>query len=136
SPAPYPVAVGGATADLIDQHRATARTLPVAITLLVVLTIVVLWLMTGSVVLPVKALVMNLLTTAATAGLLVLIFQDGNLTGLLGFSKPLGIEQTDFLVLAAIVFGLSTDYGVMLLTRIKEAHDSGMTDADAVPVGL
>jgi uncharacterized membrane protein YdfJ with MMPL/SSD domain len=136
TPSPYAVAVGGATADLIDQHSATARTLPVAITLLVVLTLAVLWLMTGSVVLPVKALLMNLLTTAATAGLLVLIFQDGNLTGLLGFTKPQGIEQTDFLVLVAIVFGLSTDYGVMLLTRIKEARDNGLTNTDAVAVGL
>jgi len=87
-------------------------------------------------VLPVKALLMNLLTTAATAGILVLVFQDGNLTGLLGFTKPEGIEQTDFLVLVAIVFGLSTDYGVFLLTRIKEAHDGGLANADAVAVGL
>jgi uncharacterized membrane protein YdfJ with MMPL/SSD domain len=135
-PAPYPAAVGGATADLIDQHTATSRMLPIAIALLIALTISVLWLMTGSVVLPVKALLMNLLTTAATAGILVLIFQDGNLTGLLGFTKPEGIEQTDFLVLVAIVFGLSTDYGVFLLTRIKEAHDSGLANADAVAVGL
>jgi len=135
-PVPYPVAVGGATADLIDQHAATSRTLPVAIALLVVLTLSVLWLMTGSVVLPIKALLMNLLTTAATAGVLVLIFQDGNLTGLLGFTKPEGIEQTDFLVLVAIVFGLSTDYGVFLLTRIKEARDRGLTDADAIAAGL
>ena len=70
--------------------------------------------MTGSVVLAIKALLMNLLTTAATAGILVLVFQDGNLTGPLGFTKPEGIEQTDFLVLVAIVFGLSTDYGVFL----------------------
>jgi len=135
-PAPYPVAVGGATADLIDQHTATSRTLPIAIALLIALTMGVLWLMTGSVVLPVKALLMNLLTTAATAGILVLIFQDGNLTALLGFAKPEGIEQTDFLVLVAIVFGLSTDYGVFLLTRIKEARDGGLANADAVAVGL
>ncbi|MDQ6774843.1 MAG: MMPL family transporter [Actinomycetota bacterium] len=135
-PAPYPVAVGGATADLLDQHAATARTLPVAIALLVVLTLGVLWLMTGSVVLPIKALLMNLLTVAATAGILVLAFQDGNLTGLLGFTKPQGIEQTDFLVLVAIVFGLSTDYGVFLLTRIKEARDRGLSDEDAIAAGM
>jgi uncharacterized membrane protein YdfJ with MMPL/SSD domain len=134
--APYPVFVGGATADLIDQHTATSRTLPIAIALLAVLTISVLWLMTGSVVLAMKALLINLLTTAATAGILVLVFQDGNLTGPLGFTKPEGIEQTDFLVLVAIVFGLSTDYGVFLLARIKEAHDRGLANADAVAVGL
>jgi RND superfamily putative drug exporter len=135
-PAPDPVAVGGATADLLDQHAATAASLPLAIGLLIVLTISVLWLMTGSVVLPVKALVMNLLTTAAAAGVLVLIFQDGHLTGFLDFTKQTGIEQTDFLVLVALAFGLSTDYGVFLLTRIKEARDRGMSDADAVAVGL
>ncbi len=135
-PAPDPVAVGGATADLIDQHAATSRTLPIAIALLIVLTTSVLWLMTGSVVLPLKALLMTLLTTAATAGILVLVFQDGNLTGPLGFTRPEGIEQTDFLVLVAIVFGLSTDYGVFLLARIKEAHDGGLANADAVAVGL
>jgi uncharacterized membrane protein YdfJ with MMPL/SSD domain len=135
-PAPDPVAVGGATADLIDQHAATSRTLPIAIALLIVLTTSILWLMTGSVVLPLKALLMTLLTTAATAGILVLVFQDGYLTGLLGFTKPEGIEQTDFLVLVAIVFGLSTDYGVFLLARIKEAHDGGLANADAVAVGL
>ncbi len=135
-PAPDPVAVGGATADLIDQHAATSRTLPIAIALLIVLTTSILWLMTGSVVLPLKALLMTLLTTAATAGILVLVFQDGNLTGPLGFTKPEGIEQTDFLVLVAIVFGLSTDYGVFLLARIKEAHDGGLANADAVAVGL
>ena len=135
-PAPAPVLVGGATADLLDQQAATSRSLPVAIALLVVLTLSVLWLMTGSVVLPIKALLMNLLTTAAASGLLVLIFQDGNLTGLLSFTKPVGIEQTDFLVLVAIVFGLSTDYGVFLLTRIKEARDRGLPNAEAVAVGL
>jgi RND superfamily putative drug exporter len=135
-PGPYPVAVGGATADLLDQHAATAATLPVAVILLVGLTLVVLWLMTGSVILPIKALLMNLLTTAAAAGVLVLVFQDGRLTGLLGFDRPEGIEQTDFLVLVAIIFGLSTDYGVFLLTRIKEARDRGLPDADAIAVGL
>ena len=135
-PAPDPMAIGGATADLIDQHAATSRTLPIAIALLTVLTTSILWLMTGSVVLPLKTLLMTLLTTAATAGILVLVFQDGNLTGPLGFTKPEGIEQTDFLVLVAIVFGLSTDYGVFLLARIKEAHDGGLANADAVAVGL
>lgn len=135
-PAPHPVAVGGATADLLDQRAATARTLPLAVSLLVVLTLAVLWLMTGSIVLPVKALLLNLLTTATAAGLLVLGFQDGHLSGPLGFTRPTGIEQTDFLVLVAIVFGLSTDYGVFLLTRIKEARDHGLPDAEAVAVGL
>ncbi len=134
--APFPVDVGGATADLLDQQAATAAALPLAIVLLVGLTVIVLWLMTGSVVLPIKALVMNLLSTAAAAGVLVLLFQDGHGAGLLDFSKPTGIEQTDFLVLVALAFGLSTDYGVFLLSRIKEARGGGRSDREAVAVGL
>ncbi len=135
-PAPFPIEVGGASADLLDQQAATARSLPLAIVLLVALTIVVLWLMTGSVVLPIKALLMNLLSTAAAAGVLVLLFQDGHGAGLLGFTRPSGIEQTDFLVVVALAFGLSTDYGVFLLSRIKEARGGGRSEAEAVAVGL
>jgi uncharacterized membrane protein YdfJ with MMPL/SSD domain len=134
--APYPVAVGGAAADVHDQRAAVARTVPVALAMLVALTLTILWLMTGSILLPVKALVMNLLTTAAAAGVLVVAFQHGALSGPLGFTAPDGIELTTFLVMVAIVFGLSTDYGVFLLTRIKEARDRGVADDEAVAVGL
>ena len=88
-------------------------------------TLVILFLMTGSVVLPVKALVMNLLTLSAAFGLLVLIFQDGHLEGLLGFTSQGALESSQPVLLFAVAFGLSTDYGVFLLTRIKEAHDNG-----------
>jgi RND superfamily putative drug exporter len=135
-PAVFPVDVGGAAADLVDQRAAVSRSLPTALILLVVVTVGLLWLMTGSVVLPIKALLMNLLSTAAATGILVLVFQDGHGSGLLGFTKPNGIEQTDFLVFVAIAFGLSTDYGVFLLTRIKEARDRGLRDAEAIAVGL
>jgi RND superfamily putative drug exporter len=135
-PAPFPVLVGGAAADLSDQHRAVASRLAIALPMLVVLTLSVLWLMTGSVVLPIKALAMNLLTTAAATGVVVFAFQDGHLAGLLGASTQPGIEQTDFLVLVAIVFGLSTDYGVFLLTRVKEARDSGLASSEAIAAGI
>ena len=92
--------------------------------------------MTGSVVLPIKALLINALTAAAATGLLVFVFQDGRLQGPLGYTSQDGIEQTDFLVLAALVFALSTDYGVLLLTRIKEAHDRGLPDREAIAGGL
>jgi uncharacterized membrane protein YdfJ with MMPL/SSD domain len=135
-PAPFPVLVAGAAADLSDQHQAVSSRLPIALSLLVVLTLSVLWLMTGSVVLPIKALAMNLLSTAAAAGVVVFAFQDGHLAVLLGTTTQPGIEQTDFLVLVAIAFGLSTDYGVFLLTRIKEARDSGLASSDAIAVGI
>ena len=79
---------------------------------------------------------MNVLTTGAAAGVLVLVFQDGHGAGLLGAARQTGIEQTDFLVLVAIAFGLSTDYGVFLLTRIKEVHERGRPTAEAIPVAL
>jgi RND superfamily putative drug exporter len=79
---------------------------------------------------------MNALTVGATLGLLTLIFQDGRLEGLLGYTSEGGIEPTDFLVTATLVFALSTDYGVFLLGRIKEAYDSGMDNREAVATGL
>jgi len=88
------------------------------------------------VVLPVQALLMNGLTAVVATGLLVFVFQDGRLTGPLSYTSQGGIELTDFLVLGAIVFALSTDYGVLLLTRIKEAHDTGLPTREAVARGL
>jgi len=88
------------------------------------------------VVLPIKALVMNVLTVGATLGVLTLVFQDGRLEGLLGYQANGGIEPTDFLVTATLVFALSTDYGVFLLGRIKEARDSGLGDREAVAAGV
>jgi trehalose monomycolate/heme transporter len=134
--APVPVAAGGQAADFHDQRSAIADSLPLALAVLAALTLTILWVMTGSVVLPIKALAMNALTAAAATGLLVFIFQDGRLTGPLAYTSQGGIEQTDFLVLAAIVFALSTDYGVLLLTRIKEARDGGLSDREAIASGL
>jgi len=76
------------------------------------------------------------LTTATATGLLVFVFQDGRLESLLGYAGQGGIEQTDFLVLAAIVFALSTDYGVLVMARIKEARDGGRENREAIAVGL
>ena len=135
-PAPFAAAVGGSGAEFADQRGAIGSSLPAALAILVVGTLLVLWLMTDSVVLPIKALAMNALTVAAATGLLVLIFQDGRLRGLLSFSPQTGISQGNYLVLAAIAFALSTDYGVFLLTRIKEARDEGARNDEAVALGL
>ena len=135
-PAPVPVLVGGSAADFADQGASIAATLPVAIAILVIVTLFVLWLLTGSVILPIKTLLMNALTAAAATGILVFIFQDGRLTGPLAYTSQAGIEETDFLILAAIAFALSTDYGVFLLARISEARQPGVSEREAIATGM
>jgi uncharacterized membrane protein YdfJ with MMPL/SSD domain len=138
--APFTTWVTGDAAAFVDQQAAIGSHLPVAIGLLVILTFLVLWLMTDSVVLPIKAIVMNALTVGASLAPLVLIYQHGRLTGLLGYTPNGGIEPTDFVVAATVVFALSTDYGVFLLGRIKEARDSDPSrvpdEREAVAAGL
>jgi uncharacterized membrane protein YdfJ with MMPL/SSD domain len=134
--APVPVRVGGQTAGFLDQQKALSDSLPIALAILATTTLVILFLMTGSVILPVKALVMNLLTLSAAFGLLVLIFQDGHGESVLGFTSQGALESSQPVLLFAVAFGLSTDYGVFLLTRIKEAHDNGASNQEAVALGL
>ena len=135
-PAPFPHRVGGSTAAFVDQQASLRASLPLGLALLCSTTLVILFVMTGSVVLPVKALLMNLLTLSAAFGLLVLIFQDGRLEGPLGFQAQGALEATQPILLFAIAFGLSTDYGVFLLTRIKEARDAGAGERESVAIGL
>ncbi len=128
--------VAGPAADFVDQQSAIGSRLPLALALLIALTLLVLWLMTGSVVLPFKAVLMNALTVAASLGVLTFVYQDGRLTGLLGYTPNGGVEPTDFLVTATLIFALSTDYGVFLLGRIKEVRDSGVGERESVAVGV
>ncbi len=134
-PAPA-LLVGGATAWFVDQKAAIAAHLPLALAILAAVTAGFLFLMTGSLILPVMALLMNLLTVAVAAGLLVLIFQDGHFSGLFGFTPIGGLEESNLVLLFILAFALSTDYGVFLFGRIKEAHDSGLATRDAVAYGL
>src|SRR5829696_8800353 len=134
--APFPVQVGGSTAEFLDQQSALADRIPLALAILTATTLVILFLMTGSVVLPVKTLIMNLLTLSAAFGILKLIFQDGRLEGVLGYTSQGALESSQPILLFATAFGLSTDYGVFLLTRIKEARDAGLRNDEAVAVGL
>jgi uncharacterized membrane protein YdfJ with MMPL/SSD domain len=128
--------VGGAAAGFVDLQSSLISHGPIALAIVIVATLIVLFLMTGSVVLPVKQLVMNALNLSAVFGILVFIFQDGRLEGLLDYRGQGALEQTMPILLFAVVFGLSTDYGVFLLSRIKEAHDSGINSSEAVAVGL
>jgi uncharacterized membrane protein YdfJ with MMPL/SSD domain len=128
--------VGGAAAHFVDLQSSLVRHGPIALGIVIVATLIVLFLMTGSVVLPVKQLVMNALNLSAVFGILVFIFQDGRLEGLLDYRGQGALEQTMPILLFAVVFGLSTDYGVFLLSRIKEARDNGASDRECIAIGL
>jgi uncharacterized membrane protein YdfJ with MMPL/SSD domain len=135
-PAGSELLVGGAAAHFVDLQDSLKSHAPIALAIVIVATLIVLFLMTGSVVLPIKQLVMNALNLSAVFGILVFVFQDGRLEGLLDYQSQGALEQTMPILLFAVVFGLSTDYGVFLLSRIKEAHDSGIPNSEAVAVGL
>jgi uncharacterized membrane protein YdfJ with MMPL/SSD domain len=129
-------AVTGFTAGFVDLEASLADHLPLMLAIVAAVTLVVLFVFTGSLVLPVKQILMNLLGLSAVFGILVLIFQDGRLEDVLGYTSQGALEATQPLFLFVVAFGLSTDYGVFLLSRIKEAHDAGVPNADAVAVGL
>jgi RND superfamily putative drug exporter len=130
------VAVSGKTAWYLDTAASLLHHLPYALALLAVTTFLLLFVVTRSVVLPLKALLMNLLGLSAAFGVLVFVFQDGRLEGLLDYRSQGALELTQPVLLFAIAFGLATDYGVFLLSRIKEAHDTGLPNREAVALGL
>ncbi len=136
-PAPESTTVltGGAPAVLVDGKTAIADRLPLALGLIALLTVVLLFLFTGSVLLPLKAIVLNGLSTCAVFGVAVWIFSDGHLSGLLDFT-PGPLDTSMPVLLFCIAFGLSMDYEVFLLSRIKEAHDGGASNTEAVAAGL
>jgi RND superfamily putative drug exporter len=135
-PPPFPVRVGGEDASLVDLRHALASRLPAAVLIVLAVTLLAVFLMTGSIVLPVKALAMSALTIAAVIGALVLVFQNGALQGLLGYTSSHALEPSTLVLIFAMSFGLATDYGIFLLSRIKEMRDSGADDATAVADGL
>ena len=134
-PGEVEVLVGGETAILVDSLDAIADQLPLAVGLIVLTTFVVLFLFTGSVVQPVRALLSNVLTLGATLGLMVLIFQNGHGSELLGFT-PQPLDMAMMVLLFCVVFGLSTDYEVFVMSRIKERHDAGAGVVNATVHGL
>jgi uncharacterized membrane protein YdfJ with MMPL/SSD domain len=133
---PFYLGVAGQTAAYLDLEHSLGVHLPAVLAIVVASTLIALFLMTGSVVLPLKAVLMNTLSLSAMFGILVLIFQDGNLQGLLGYHSLGALDATQPILLFAIGFGLATDYGVFLLARIKEARDAGATDQEAIALGL
>jgi RND superfamily putative drug exporter len=134
--APFDFQVGGDPAEAVDFRQSLASRIPWAIAIIVIATFVLLFLMTGSVVIPAKAIVMNVLSLGATFGALVWIFQDGHLSGLLGFDPPGALDLIMPVVVFVFAFGLSMDYEVFMLARIKEAYDDSGDNDRAVALGL
>jgi RND superfamily putative drug exporter len=134
--APFPVWVTGQAAGQLDFTSSLLSRAPWAVAIVALATLVLLFLMTGSVVIPIKALLTNAISIAASLGVLVWVFQDAHLSGALGFVSTGGIETYVVVLVIAFAFGLAMDYEVFLLSRIKELHDSGLSNDDAVRLGL
>lgn len=134
---PQGTLVGGASAIYVDSQAGISDHLPEVITWLMIATLIVLFMYTGSILLPIKAVILNVASLAATLGVLTYIFEKGNLKWLVGDFTVTGTVDTSTLVLVAVVaFGLSMDYELFMLSRIKEEHDNGASTEDAVSFGL
>lgn len=135
-PAPDGVLVGGYPGETTDFRATLLDRLPLAAGLVLGATYLILFLMTGSVLLPLKATVLNLLSLAVMFGCLVWVFQDGNLSGVLGFTPTGSIEPSIPVLMFCVAYGLSMDYEVFLLSRIKEEHDRTGDTGHAVAEGI
>jgi uncharacterized membrane protein YdfJ with MMPL/SSD domain len=133
---PGRLTVIGQTASFLSLQKSLESRLPLVLGLIILIALVMLFAMTRSVLLPLMAVGMNILTVGATFGVLVWAFQWGHLQHLLGFNAPGALQSTSLIIILAVVFGLSTDYGVFLLGRMKEEHDAGATPDEAVAHGL
>ena len=131
------VLVSGNTARFMDQKQSLADHAPPVMLAICLITLVLLFLLTGSVLLPLKTLLMNGLTLAATLGVLVIGFEWGLLDAPFGYGDgPDAIEVTSVVFMIAVLFGLATDYAVLVMARIKELHDGGLPNEEAVAVGI
>nr|WSY57359.1 MMPL family transporter [Streptomyces sp. NBC_00886] len=127
--------VGGVDAVLVDSKHSVGSRLPLAVALVALTTFLLLFLFTGSVVQPLRALLLNMISLGATLGAMTWIFQDGHLSSLLGFTaQPMDVSMT--VLMFCIAFGLSMDYEVFVTSRIKELHDLGEDNESAVTNGL
>jgi len=134
--APFAIKVSGNSARLVDAKAAIFSKVPLAAGIIGLVTFTVLFLMFGSLLVPLKAVVLNLLSLSATFGAMVWIFQDGHFADFLGFTATGTIDTTTPILMFCIAFGLSMDYEVFLLSRIKEEHDRTGDNERAVAVGL
>ncbi|GAA4185346.1 MMPL family transporter [Streptosporangium oxazolinicum] len=134
--APFEVLVGGYPAELADYRQAVIERLPLLLGLILAVTFAVLFVMTGSVLIPLKATVLNLLSLSVMFGALVWVYQDGNLSGLLGFTPTGTLDPSIPILMFCVAYGLSMDYEVFLLSRIKEEYDLTGDTSGAVVAGL
>ncbi|MER6475266.1 MMPL family transporter [Streptomyces filamentosus] len=134
--APFTTSVTGQAAVLVDSKDAIGERLPWAAAVIVLVTLLLVFLLTGSVLIPLQAVVLNALSLTAMFGAVVWVFQDGHLSGLLGFTATGDIETTLPVLMFCVAFGLSMDYGVFLLSRIKEEYDTTGDHEGAVRFGL
>ena len=136
-PSPDQTLIGGVAADYADTQIGIAKTMPWALTWIAIGVLVLLFVFTGSLILPIKAVILNILSLAATLGVITWIFVDGNLKWLVGDFTTTGSVDTGSIILVAVVaFGLSMDYELFLLSRIKEEHDAGRSNIESVATGL
>lgn len=135
-PAPFEVLVGGYPAELSDYRAALIDRLPLVLITIFGLTFVILFLMTGSLLIPVKATVLNLLSLSVLFGALVWVFQEGNLSGLLGFTPTGTLETSIPLLMFCVAYGLSMDYEVLMMSRIKEEYERTGDNVGAVAYAM
>lgn len=135
-PAPFDTSVTGTAAVLVDSKTAIADRLPWALGIIAVVTLLLVFLLTGSVLIPLQAVVLNALSLTAMFGAVVWVFQDGHLSGPLSFTSTGDIETTLPVLMFCVAFGLSMDYGVFLLSRIKEEYDRTGDHERSVTFGL
>lgn len=128
--------VGGETAQQVDQISIVVDSLPIVAITIAVSICVLMFIMIGSVIIPIKAMLLNVLSLSVALGAVVWIFQDGHLSGLFGFNNDAGINVTQPIIVFAIAFGLSMDYSVFLYSRIREEHEKGSDTRTAVTNGL
>ncbi|MFJ3595624.1 MULTISPECIES: MMPL family transporter [unclassified Streptomyces] len=136
SPSSLDLSVTGTAAVLVDSKDAIADRLPWALAIIVVVTLLLVFLLTGSVLIPLQAVVLNALSLTAMFGAVVWVFQDGNLSGLLSFTSTGDIETTLPVLMFCVAFGLSMDYGVFLISRIKEEYERTGDHEHSVTFGL
>ena len=135
--APAGTLVGGVAADYTDSQNGISRTLPWALGWIILSVLVLIFIFTGSIILPIKAVILNFLSLGATMGALTWIFVDGNMQWLVGSFTVTGTLDTSIVILiAVVVFGLSMDYELFLLSRIREEHLAGKSNVESVAVGL